>query len=86
MLKDLNRLHLLLDNLDIWIYPDERKITVTKENMIPWGSAVVIPDDAKLFEGTYKEFEDFLEHANRLGKERKSQLPPTKVGRLADSG
>jgi hypothetical protein len=68
MLKNLNRVHLLLDNLDIWVYPDEKKITVTKQDKIPYGSMVVIPEDAKLFEGTYKEFEDFLEHANRLGE------------------
>ena len=68
MIKNLNRFHLLLENLDIWIYPDEKKITVYKSDKIPYGSMVVVPDDAKLFSGTYKEFEDFLEHANRPGE------------------
>ena len=61
MTKNLNRFHLLLSNLDIWIYPDEKKITIHKSNCIPWGTYVVIPDDAKLFEGTYDELETCLE-------------------------
>jgi hypothetical protein len=68
MIKDLNRFHLLLSNLDIWIYPDEKRVTVNKQNKIPYGSMVVIPEGAKLFEGTYEEFEHFLEHANQLGE------------------
>jgi hypothetical protein len=63
MSKELNRFHLLLGNLDVWIYPDKKKITLHKINKIPWGSIVVIPEDAVLFEGTYKELETLLELA-----------------------
>jgi hypothetical protein len=63
MSKNLNRFHLLLGNLEVWIYPDEKKITFHKINKIPWGSIVVIPEDAVLFKGSYEELEALLELA-----------------------
>lgn len=59
-MKDLNRFHLLLGNLDVWISPEEHKISFTQQNKIPWGSMVVIPDEAVLFDGDYKELEEAL--------------------------